>query len=448
MLMAKSEPQGTIIEEVVSETTIVVEEGIKPEIQKAKEYWEELGPGLTTGASDDDPSGIATYSQIGAAFGFIPIWLTLYSLPLTIYVQEMCARIGLATGKGLAANIKILFPRWVLVLTSILLLIANTINIGVDLGAMARSVQLLMPGSSFVILLLLFTILSLSLQIFLNYRTYARYLKWLALVLISYIISTLAIKLPWHEIILNYTLVPHFAFTKQSLFLLCAFLGTTISPYLFFWQTSQEVEDKSDRLKYGDKHLSVKNEIKEMRSDVISGITLSNIVAFFIVAASAGTLFKAGITNITTATDAALALKPFAGDFAFTLFAAGIIGTGMLTVPILAGSAAYALSETFNWKFGLNQKLKNAGQFYAIIIFAMTIGMAINFLNIPIFTALIWTAVINGLVAPLIVALITIISSRADVMGRVKNGIWPKLFGWITVGVMTVVGIGAIAFLF
>lgn len=417
---------------------------IKQNIQKAKAYWEELGPGLVTGASDDDPSGIATYSQVGAAYGFAPLWLALYSLPLTIFVQEMCARIGLATGRGLAANIKTHFPRWVLVTTTSLLLIANTINIGVDLGAMAKGVQLLIPGVNFFIVLILFTVLSLVLQIFLNYRTYAKYLKWLALVLISYIVSSLAIHLPWREILLNYTLIPHLTFTKNGFFLLCAFLGTTISPYLFFWQTSQEIEEKSDRKMLGIKHESVRHEVKEMRKDVVSGIVLSNLVAFFIIAASAATLFKAGITNITTAADAALALKPFAGQFAFEIFAAGIIGTGMLTVPILAGSAAYALSETFNWKFGLNEKLKNATHFYGIIIVSMLLGMAINFLNIPVFTALIWTAVINGLVAPIIVALITIISSKKEVMGRVKNNVWHKAFGWATVGIMATVGIIAI----
>lgn len=257
-------------------------------------------------------------------------------------------------------------------------------------------------------------------------------------------VSTLAIKLPWKEIILNYTLIPHFEFSKQGFFLLCAFLGTTISPYLFFWQTSQEIEEKAQGGRYSSKHASVRHEVKEMRRDVISGITLSNVVAFFIMAASAATLYKAGITNITTAADAAIALRPFAGDFSFQLFAAGIIGTGMLTVPILAGSAAYALSETFNWKFGLNQKLKNATHFYGIIILSMILGAAINFLNIPVFTALIWTAVINGLVAPIVVALITIISSKEEVMGRVKNGLWTKAFGWTTVGVMAIVGIIAI----
>lgn len=459
----------TEVVDVIEEFEEIERETIGPQVQKAKAYWENLGPGLVTGASDDDPSGIATYSQSGAAYGFTPLWLTLYSLPLTITVQEMCARIDLATGHGLAANLKKHFPKWVLIITTTLLLIANTINIGVDLGAMARSTQLILPKMPFLPILVFFTFLSLAFQIFLNYRTYAKYLKWLALILISYIVSALSIKgLPWQEIIFNYTIIPHLTFTREGIIILCAFLGTTISPYLFFWQTSQEVEEKMGSLGRDTSRVlnsirpprksqsspprspfhfssgNIKKEIKKMRSDVISGVALSNLVAFFIIAAGAATLFKAGVTDITSAEQAALALKPFAGEFAFWLFAAGIIGTGMLTVPILAGSAAYALSETFNWKFGLNKTLKNAPHFYGIIIVSMLIGLFLNFFKVDIFTALIATAVINGVIAPLIVALITITSSNPKVMGKAKNGKWATILGWSTVGVMGVVALATV----
>ncbi len=420
-----------------------MDDTLKKDVQMAKEYWETLGPGLTTGASDDDPSGIATYSQAGAQYGFSTLWLAVYTLPLMIVVQEMCARIGLVTGKGLAANIKKFLPRWVLVASTILLLIANTMNLGADLGAMSTALILLFPKFNFVMGLVLFAGISLSLQIFLNYRTYAKYLKWLTFALLSYAISALSIKLPWREMAMH-SFIPELSFTKEGMFLLCAFLGTTISPFLFFWQTSQEVEEQKD----GDlvKNIGVKEEIRKMRIDVASGMFFSNLATFFIISACAGTLYAAGITNINTAADAALALRPFAGDFAFILFAVGIIGTGLLAIPIMAGSAAYALSETFGWKAGLNKKYKNAPHFYGVIIISVIVGFLINLIGIDPIKALLWAAVINGTIAPIIIAIIIVIASKKEIMGQATNTKLQNILGWFTVIVMGLVAILAIYF--
>lgn len=421
-----------------------MDEEIKKDVQLAQEYWKTLGPGLTTGASDDDPSGIATYSQAGAQYGFSTLWLAVYTLPLMIVVQEMCARIGLVTGKGLAANIKRFLPRWVLVASTILLLIANIMNLGADLGAMSTALTLLFPKFNFVMSLILFAGVSLSLQIFLNYRTYAKYLKWLTFALLSYAISALSIKLPWREM-LTHSFIPELSFTKEGMFLLCAFLGTTISPFLFFWQTSQEVEEQKDNNQ--SKTVGVKEEIRKMRIDVTSGMFFSNLATFFIISACAGTLYAAGITNINTAADAALALRPFAGDFAFVLFAVGIIGTGLLAIPIMAGSAAYALSETFGWKAGLNRKYKNAPHFYGVIVIAVVIGFLINLVGIDPIDALLWAAVINGIIAPIIITIIIVIASKKEIMGQAINTKIQNVLGWLTVFVMSLVAILAIYYL-
>lgn len=418
---------------------------IVKDVQMAKEYWKTLGPGLTTGASDDDPSGIATYSQAGAQYGFTTLWLAVYTLPLMVVVQEMCARIGLVTGKGLAANIKKFLPRWVLVTSTILLLIANTMNLGADLGAMSTALMLLFPKINFVVGLILFAGVSLALQIFLNYRRYAKYLKWLTLALLSYAISALSISLPWKEMFMH-SFIPEVSFTKEGMFLLCAFLGTTISPFLFFWQTSQEVEEQKD----GDlnKTIGIKEEVRKMRIDVTSGMFFSNLATFFIISACAGTLYAAGITNIQTASDAALALRPFAGDFAFILFAVGIIGTGLLAIPIMAGSAAYALSETFGWHAGLNKKYKNAPHFYGVIIVSVVVGFLINLIGIDPIKALLWAAVINGTIAPIIIAIIIVIASKKTIMGQATNNLLQNILGWVTVVVMGLVAVLAIYYMF
>ena len=420
------------------------------QIGQAREYWKSLGPGLTTGAADDDPSGITTYSQAGAQFGFNLLWLAPYTFPLMAIVQEMCARIGLVTGRGLAANIRQNYPRWVLYIATSLLFLANTLNIGADLGAMAKATQLLFPHVSFTTLILGFTIITLALQIFTSYEKYARYLKWLALVLLSYVFSALTVNMDWNEV-WQRAIIPTIVFSKDQIFLITGILGTTISPYLFFWQTSQEVEEQilggKTTLKLRQEETTLK-EVRNMRTDVWSGMFLSNLVMFFIIAATAATLYSHGITNITTAAQAAEALRPIAGEQVYLLFALGIIGTGLLAVPILAGSASYAISESMGWKFGLYRRLREANSFYGVIIISTGIGLAINLFGFDPIKALIYSAVFNGLIAPVILVLIVMLSSNTKLMGRWANGKIATAFGWLIVALMTLAGVATIISLF
>ncbi|MDQ5912103.1 MAG: hypothetical protein QG568_316 [Patescibacteria group bacterium] len=447
--------------------------------KEVEEYWHILGPGLTTGASDDDPSGIATYSQTGAVYGFGLIWMSLFTFPLMSVVQEMCARIGLVTGQGLAANIRRYYSKPVLYTCTILLLVANIFNIGANLGAMSEALRLLAPAIPFGLLVVFFGVTSLLLQIYTSYEEYAKYLKYLALVLLAYVVSALMVSMNWSEV-LHSTFVPSFVWSQDLIIMMCAILGTTISPYLFFWQTSQEVEEKilkkkgddareDDEYNHADhtpgsdaliakmevrsyssltrihRDIPLTNkDIKNMRVDVWTGMFISNLVMFFIIASCAATLHAAGITDIKTAGDAALALKPFAGHFAFVLFALGIIGTGMLAIPVLAGSAAYAVSESFGWKFGLYRKLKEAYAFYGVIALATVVGIALNFVGLDPIKALIYSAVGNGLVAPVILFLIVSMSSRSDIMGDKKNGVVSRVIGWVTVALMVVAALGTI----
>lgn len=419
-------------------------------LTKTKEYWHMLGPGLTTGASDDDPSGIATYSQTGAQFGFKFLWLSWFTFPLMAIVQEMCARIGLVTGRGLAGNIRAYFPRKVLYICTALLFAANAFNIGADLGAMAKGLQLLYPSLNYSLAVVGFAALSLLLQIFTPYAKYARYLKWLAMVLLAYIFSALLAHLDWGDV-LKQSFTPHIGFSKDEILLICAIFGTTISPYLFFWQTSQEVEEQillgKTTLKLRQAALS-KDAVKDMRFDVWSGMALSNVVMFFIIAACGALLFKNGITNITSAAQAAEALRPFAGNATYFLFAAGIIGTGMLAIPVLAGSSSYAIAESMGWRGGLNRKLKQAYAFYGVIIISMMVGLSLNFIGLDPIKALIYSAVANGVVAPIVLALIVSISSREKVMGKWVNKRYVTVLGWGVTGLMTIVGIAALFSLF
>ena len=415
------------------------------QIKRARDYWKTLGPGLTTGAADDDPSGIATYSQTGAAYGFQLLWLAAFPFPLMAMIQEMCARIGLVTGVGLAANIRRFFPKWILYICTGLLIVANTFNIGADIGAMAKSTQLVFPHWDFGALVFLFALVGLALQIFTTYERYARYLKWLALILLSYIASAFMVKLDWNQLLFH-SVIPSITFSKDQIILVCAILGTTISPYLFFWQTSQEVEEgilkgqTSIKLREG----STDEEIRDMRVDVWSGMFLSNVVMFFIIAACAATLFTHGITDIATAADAAAALRPIAGEQAYLLFALGVIGTGMLAIPVLAGSASYALSESLGWKFGLYRKLKEANAFYGVIIISTLVGVGLNFVGINPIKALLYSAVANALVAPVVLVLIVLLSSNRKVMGdRVNHSVITAL-GWLVVVAMVLAGIAAI----
>jgi len=416
-----------------------------PVIRKTKDYWVLLGPGLTTGASDDDPAGIATYSQTGAQYGFGLMWLALWTFPLMAVVQEMCARIGLVTGRGLAGNIRIFYNKNVLYGCTILLFAANTFNIGADIGAMANAVQLLNPRLDFGFLVVAVTMLSLMLQIFTPYVRYARYLKWLAMILLSYILSAVLAHPHWPTVI-HSMLIPHFQVSKASVILIAAILGTTISPYLFFWQTSQEVEEQvlEGRLTLKDRKHTDPKEVRSMRIDVWSGMLLSNLVMFFIIAAAGDILFPRGITQIQTAAQAAEALRPFAGNATYFLFAIGIIGTGLLAIPVLAGSSSYALAESMRWKEGLYRDLGQAKAFYGIIIISMLIGLGINFIGLNPIKALIYSAIGNALVAPVILFFIVRISSNKKFMGSWVNKKYVTIIGWVTFLLMLASAVGAI----
>jgi NRAMP (natural resistance-associated macrophage protein)-like metal ion transporter len=415
-------------------------------VKKTSDYWHMLGPGLTTGASDDDPSGIVTYSQTGAKYGFNFLWMAVFTFPLMAVVQEMCARIGLVTGRGLAGNIRLYFNKRILYVCTTLLFIANAINIGANLGAMAKAMQLFNANLNFTFLVIGFTVLSLGLQIFTPYVRYARYLKWLALVLLSYVFSTIMANLDWGNV-LQHAVVPTLEWNKETAIIICAILGTTISPYLFFWQTSQEVEEQILQGKTTQRERAMATppeDIKSMRIDVWSGMFLSNLVMFFIIAACGALLHANGITEITSAAQAAEALRPFAGDASYFLFAVGIIGTGLLAIPVLAGSSSYALAESFRWREGLYRNLAQARAFYGVIIISMLVGLGINFLGIDPIQALIYSAVANGLVAPMILLPIVLISSNKAVMGRWANKPLAAIIGWIVVLLMTFSGAAAI----
>lgn len=414
--------------------------------EKTKNYWHMLGPGLTTGASDDDPSGIATYSQTGAQFGFKFLWLAPLTFPLMAIVQEMCARIGLVTGRGLAGNIRIHFSKRVLQTCTLVLFVANTFNIGADLGAMAKAVQLLNPRFNFGLVVIALGLISLYMQIFTPYVKYARYLKWLAMVLFAYVFSALMAHLNWGQVF-SQTLVPHINFNKEELLLVAAILGTTISPYLFFWQTSQEVEEQILRGKttvQSRQTVTTPGEMRSMRIDVWSGMFLSNLVMFFIIAACGGVLFTHGITHIQTTAQAAEALKPLAGNATYFLFSLGIIGTGLLAIPVLAGASSYAFAESFKWKEGLYRNLNQAHAFYGIIIISMLVGLGINFIGLDPIKALIYAAIGNALAAPLVLALIVMMSSSKKIMGHWVNKPYVTAIGWVVTATMTVAGIAAI----
>jgi len=404
-----------------------------------------LGPGLTTGASDDDPSGIATYSQTGAQYGFQLLWLSAFTFPLMAVVQEMCARIGLVTGRGLAGTIRTHFSRRILYTCTALLFAANAFNIGAYLGAMAKGIQLIRPAWSFSWLVIGLTALCIGLQVFTPYARYAKYLKWLALVLFAYVASAIMAHLHWGDV-LKHAVVPSIKFTKDQILLICAILGTTISPYLFFWQTSQEIEEQ---ILQGKTSIPLRQgasaaDVRSMRIDVWSGMFLSNLVMFFIIAACGALLFTHGITKIHTAAQAAEALRPFAGRATYWLFAIGIIGTGLLAIPVLAGSSSYAFAESLTLREGLYRKLRQAQPFYGIMIISMLIGLALNFVGLDPIKALIYAAVANGIVAPVVLTLIVLISSNPKIMGEWTNRRLTTWIGWFVTGLMAVSGVAAI----
>lgn len=427
-----AETIGTNVANVVVETQVKAQ-------SKVRKFFKTLGPGLITGASDDDPSGIATYSQTGAQFGFSQLWTALFTFPLMTAVQEMCARIGLVTGEGLAGTIRKHYTKPVLYFAVGLLFIANTINVGADLGAMADATRLLLPNVHFAVLLIAFTVISVVLTIFLSYKIYAKYLKFLTFSLFAYIITAIVVHPDWLRII-KATITPTLQFNQAFLMNIVAILGTTISPYLYFWQTSEEVEEEIEEGKttLKERHGTTKHRLQLMRTDVMSGMFFSNIVMWFIIVTTASTLGANGITTIESAPQAAEALRPFAGNFAYLLFALGIIGTGMLAIPVLAGSAAYALSETMHWHEGLNLKFKQARAFYGVFIVSVLVGVTINFSHIDPIKMLYYTAVINGIVAPPLLFLIIRICNSKEIMGSRTNNMLSNTLGWLTFFIMSV----------
>ncbi len=404
--------------------------------------WNTLGPGFITGASDDDPSGIATYAQTGAQFGLAQLWLSIFSLPFTILIQEMCGRIGMVTGSGLSRIIKTHYSKTALYVCVGLLVLANTINIGANLGAMAEASQLLVPVP-FMTLLAIFTISTVVLQVFVDYRLYVRFLKYLTLTLLAYIAVAFMVQLDWNAVILGLTR-PRLQWSEQYLFNVVAVLGTTLSPYLFFWQTSEEVEEAVLKRKIKDMGRLIKSvtgsEVYHMRLDTIIGMTFSNMIMFFIILSAASTLYPAGIHTIETAPQAAEALRPIAGPLTSVIFTLGILGAGMLSVPVLAGSASYAVAELFGWKEGLFKKAGKAPAFYGTIAGACAIGFLINFTGIKPFTLLYYTAVLNGLCSPIILFFILRIANNRAIMGRHTNSLLSNLFGYTITFIMSVAG--------
>lgn len=395
-----------------------------------------LGPGLVTGAADDDPSGIATYSQAGAQFGYGLLWTVVLTWPFMVAVQLISARIGRVTGRGLAANFRDTFPRPVLLGLLAMLLVANIINIAADIAAMGEALQLMIGGGQHGHSIL-FAIICVVLQVVVPYRRYAPFLKWLTLVLLAYVATIFSVRVPWGQA-LAATVLPQISFSFDYLLVVVAVLGTTISPYLFFWQASQEVEDM-----HNDHHRPLRNlrhgggrDIDRITIDTTLGMAFSNVVAFFIILTTAVTLHAQGITDIQTSAQAAEALRPLAGDLTFFLFALGIIGTGLLAVPVLAGSAAYGLAEAMGWQASLAAKPSEARGFYAIIVAATMIGVMIDFTPLDPIRLLFWSAVINGIVAaPTIVAMMLVASNR-DVMKRFAAPGILRITGWMAAAVM------------
>jgi NRAMP (natural resistance-associated macrophage protein)-like metal ion transporter len=404
-----------------------------------------LGPGLITGASDDDPSGIATYSQAGAKFGLGMLWLAIFQYPLMIVIQEMCARIGLVTGDGIAGIMRKKYSKKVVFPLVSLLIVANTINIGADIGAMAASVRLVFPQIPIIVITISFAAFILAAEILVPYEKYVRILKYLTLTLFAYVATALIVGGNVVQIFLS-SVIPHVEFTKDHAMMFVAIFGTTISPYLFFWQASEESEEdvakhKIKDIGQGKPKISIK-EVKIMRMDVAVGMAFSILIMSSIVVTTAGSLHAKGITDISTAQEAAKALQPlvrtfpYSGQMAEVIFALGIIGTGLLAVPVLAGSSAYAISDTFGWKQGLGKKFKQAKLFYLVIAASTTIGLGINFVNIDPIKALIYTAVINGITAVPILFVILKIANDKKILEDKTNSSVSNLLGWITFLIM------------
>ncbi len=405
-------------------------------------FFRDLGPGLITGAADDDPSGISTYSVAGAAFGYAGLWTALFSFPLMAAVQLMCARLGMVTGRGLAAVIRTRYPPWVLWTACALLIVANVFNIGADLGGMADATHMVTgipayyctPAFALLIVVLLFRT---------SYRTIARIFKWLTLVLFAYVIAAFLARPNWLDV-LRATFIPHIEWTRSYIAVLVGILGTTISPYLFFWQAAQEVEEDRahGKITLAERRGATDIELRAATKDVVTGMLLSNLVMYFIILTTGATLHVRGITQIETAQQAAEALRPLAGKAAYWLFTLGLIGTGMLAVPVLAGSCAYAVAEAARWRSAsLGKKPRLARQFYAVIAVAVLVGLALDFAGFDAVKMLFWSAVLNGLLAPPLVVLVVLLTSDRRVMGKSKNSRGAQWLGWTCAAVMSVAAI-------
>ena len=401
-----------------------------------------LGPGLITGAADDDPSGIATYSQVGAQFGYGLAWTMLFSLPFMVVIQEISGRIGAVTGRGIAENLRRHYHPWLVRSVVLLLLVANVINLGADLGAMGSALALLL-GGNVRLYTVYFGAACVLAEVFLSYAFYAGFLKWLTLSLFAYVAVVLTVHVPWRDAVVA-TIVPHLSFGAGEAMAIVAVLGTTISPYLFFWQAALEVEDLKRRkarplcLVPG----TAQPQLTRIRADTVVGMGVSNLIAVFIIYATAATLHATGVTNIQTSSQAAEALRPIAGAFTFAVFAAGILGTGLLAVPVLAGSAAYAVSEAFGWREGLDQRLLQARWFYAAIAVATAAGVGLNFTRLDPVKALYWSAVVNGVLAAPVMAAVMLVGSNGRIMGRLTLPPGVRIGGWLATAVMAAATIG------
>ncbi len=418
---------------------------VRAKANLTRRFFKTLGPGFVTGASDDDPSGIGTYAIAGASLGFATLWTALLTFPLMASTQFICAKVGMVTGSGLAGIIRQRYPRRILYPALLALLVANTINAGADIGAIAAAVNLVIP-IPIAAAIVPVTLVILALQIWGSYALIAKVFKSLAMVLVAYIAAAFLAKPSLHEVV-HGTLFPAISWNSQYLSTLVAILGTTISPYLFFWQASQEVEEEvaKGRTLLWQRRGATEGELRYAGWDVSVGMFFSNLVMYFIILATAATLFSAGKADIGTARDAAQALVPLAGRLAELLFAVGLIGSGFLAVPILTSSSAYALAEAFGWKRGLNRKARRAREFYGLIVLSTLAGMLMNFIGINPIKALFWTAVINGFLAPPLLVIILVVANDAKVMGNRVNGWAMNFLGWATVILMSAAAVGVIA---
>jgi NRAMP (natural resistance-associated macrophage protein)-like metal ion transporter len=411
--------------------------------QPFRRFFAELGPGLITGAADDDPSGVSTYSVVGATFGYIPLWTALFSFPLMASVQLMCARLGVVTGLGLAGVIRRRYSRRVLWSSCALLALANVINIAADLGGMADATRMV-TGAPVALMVPVFGIGIVGLLMWSSYRAIARVFKWLTLVLLAYVLTAFVAHVDWRAAI-TATLIPHIVWSRAFFSVLVAILGTTISPYLFFWQAAQEVEEERARGRnLAHRRGATCEELRACRNDVVTGMFASNLIMFFIIMTAAATLHAHGKTDIGTAQEAAEALRPLAGNGAYWLFTLGLIGTGMLAVPVLAGSCAYAIAEASAWRGSLNRRPGRAKQFYVVLTVAMALGIALNYFGLDAIKLLFTSAVINGVLAPPLILIVVLLTSDRAVMGDAVNSRQLAGLGWLTFIVMVGASLGLI----